>query len=336
GRRLGPRTAVGEHMGLSVVFVAVPAWRPKRLFWPVNRRREQAAMVAAVSAGGSVVGPIDLIHSHFYAASGAVPAVAAAIGVPYVHTEHTSQLIDPAQRLSRAGLGAMRAVFGGASRVFFVSDDQVAAVRRLGIQGRFEVVPNPVDPELFDSPSSHRDGSRLVTVGKLRPLKRHDLLLRALAVLAPSRPEVHLEIIGSGPLDTSLRALADELGIADKVTFWGRLPREEVADRLRSADVYVHAADRETFGVAIVEALFTGLPVVARAAGGVTTDLRRGGAAIVDGEDPGALAAAVAGVLQDGGRRSRAAAARLARERYSVAGVAATVARVYGEVAGGG
>lgn len=112
-------------------------------------------------------------------------------------------------------------------------------------------------------------GPPLIYAGRLMQEKRVDLLLRALALLPESIPSVALRskplltVIGDGPEEASLHALADELGISDVVRFLGRLPEvEDVWHHLGSARVALQPSEREGFGIFALEAMAVGLPVV--------------------------------------------------------------------------
>lgn len=144
-------------------------------------------------------------------------------------------------------------------------------------------------------------GTPLVGIAaRLSPDKRQDEFLRAAAFVAGQHPDVRFAVIGGDILDTHaayearLRALATELGLADRVTFAGH--RADVYAWIDALDVLVHPADREPFGLVILEALVLGKRVVAADAGGP--------AEILQGDERGDLvpaldtAALAAGILR--------------------------------------
>lgn len=172
----------------------------------------------------------------------------------------------------------------------------------------------------------------LVHHGILHPNKGNDFILRALAPLRDTLPAVRFLLVGDGPDMPRLRALARELGLADRVTFTGWLPhREEVNEALNSADIgLVMRVGRESdhFHVtgALVHAMACGLPVLAARLGGISE-------AVVDGETgflfdprvPGEFQAQLARLAADAGLRRRlgAAAHRRARELFDMDAVTA-------------
>lgn len=106
------------------------------------------------------------------------------------------------------------------------------------------------------------DGRKiLLSISRLDVMKRLDEILRAFARMAPRRPETILAIGGTGPEEASLRALAAELGLGDRVRFLGFVPDEELWDDIASADVFL-CADWTDFDIAPYEALALGRRVV--------------------------------------------------------------------------
>ena len=193
--------------------------------------------------------------------------------------------------------------------------DGWAADHLPAVVGRaIEHVPKGVDVERFrpDGPSQ-RDvlglGDRrvVITVARLVPLKNLALLIDAVALLRVRIATVHLLIVGDGPEADALqrRAVAD--GVADRVTFTGNVPHGDTPSWFRSADVFALSSRFDNSPNAVLEAMATGLPIVATDVGGVREFVAEGaGGALVPDDDPDALAAALERYLTD------AAAARAA------------------------
>jgi glycosyltransferase involved in cell wall biosynthesis len=114
------------------------------------------------------------------------------------------------------------------------------------------------------------------------------------------------------------------------VRILGRVPRHEVAASLAKADVYVHTSEQESFGVSIVEALFSGLPIVTVQAGGVTADLPPHWGVVVHPPDPAGLAKSIADLDLDSFDGDRIA--EEARARYGAEGVAFALRLAYREI----
>jgi glycosyltransferase involved in cell wall biosynthesis len=124
------------------------------------------------------------------------------------------------------------------------------------------------------------NGRKLVSfVARFDPAKDHPTLLRAIARV----PEADLLLVGDGPLRPQVEALASDLGIAARVHFLGR--RHDIPQLLKMSDVYVHSSNWEGFGIAAVEAMAAGLPVVATDVPGLGEIVRGAGALFPPGDD---------------------------------------------------
>lgn len=161
------------------------------------------------------------------------------------------------------------------------------------------------------------------------------VLLRAFADVLEERPSATLRLIGRSPTpaeELRWQSLAGDLGIAQAVHFEGPTDRDGVAAALRRASLFVHASPRETFGVVTLEALASGLPVVATQSGGISQILedRRLGE-LVPAQDPRMLARAVVRTLDrlDG---FDPATLRAAAARFSGESVAPRIVHLYERV----
>jgi glycosyltransferase involved in cell wall biosynthesis len=165
-------------------------------------------------------------------------------------------------------------------------------------------------------PAPLPDAPRLAIVGRLIPIKGHEVLLRALAAVRKGLPEVTLDVAGDGPLGGELRATAARLGLGDAVTFLGHVsPAASVLDH---AHVVVVPSFGEGFGMVALEAMERGRPVIASRVGGlpeIVDDGRTG--LLVPAADADALAGAIRELVSDPERAEafgRAARARAAEQ----------------------
>jgi len=148
----------------------------------------------------------------------------------------------------------------------------------------------------------HGEAPPLIYAGRLLRAKRVDLLLRAVALLAPRHPGVLLTVFGDGPHKEELVRLAGELGIAGRVDFRGHVETNtEVWSHLGRARVAVQPSEREGFGLFPLEAMAAGLPVVycESPESAVPELVRHGVEGICTPADPAALAAALDRLLTD-------------------------------------
>lgn len=168
------------------------------------------------------------------------------------------------------------------------------------------------------------------TACRLEPVKGTQTLLQAIAILAKDHPSVRLAIAGEGSLRQQLEKQAAQLGIQDKVLFLGW--RDDVCSLLQSWSIFVLPSFDEGFGVAVLEAMASGLPVVASDAGGLRE-------LVVDGQtgflvpvgDPDALADKILLLLRDPDLRigMGSAGRRHARESFSRAEMVRKTADLY-------
>ena len=181
-------------------------------------------------------------------------------------------------------------------------------------------------------------GPNLVFIGRLRYYKGLHVLIDALAEL----DSVDLLVVGTGGMGDALKAQAAERGVAARVRWLGDVPDDQLATVLAAGDLFVLPATHrsEAFGIVQLEAMAAGLPVVSTELGTGTSWVNQDGLTgrVVAPGDPGALAAAIRGLLADPETRRRmgiAAQARVAAE-FTEARMVERVLAVYAAVTGGG
>jgi phosphatidylinositol alpha-1,6-mannosyltransferase len=207
------------------------------------------------------------------------------------------------------------------------------------------VVPLGTTPSRFrpgiDSVAARRKygldgGPWLLTVARLDFHKGIDTVIRALPTIRVAFPTARYAVAGIGSRRDSLEALVSELGLGDAVRFLGFVPDDELPALYNAADVFVLASRRydllvEGFGIAIVEASASGLPVIASRSGGIPEAVREGETGfLVDPDDPAAVAGPAIRLLGDEVlRRRMGAAGRAAVEgHYNWDRVAADLIRI--------
>jgi glycosyltransferase involved in cell wall biosynthesis len=176
------------------------------------------------------------------------------------------------------------------------------------------------------------DAVLLGTVAHLFPRKGYDVMLRALPSLIRQVPSVHYLIIGTGEraYEQQLKALASQLGIAERVHFVGF--QDDVTSLLSVLSLYVHPARMEGFGIAVVEALAAGKAVVATRVGGVPEVIEDGETGLlVDSDRPEELTEAIVSLLRDDARRKAMGerGIQVTRERFDVKTSVAAMQQFY-------
>jgi glycosyltransferase involved in cell wall biosynthesis len=149
---------------------------------------------------------------------------------------------------------------------------------------------------------------QILSVGRLVPDKGQAVLVHALASLQQRGHDLELLLIGSGPGEASLRKLAHDLGVADRVILTGAVGQDEIMQHYAAATVFCSSSFSEGVPVVLMEAMASGCPVVATAIAGVRELVRHGETGMV--VSPGRvdeLAEAIALLVQDAGLRQRLA-----------------------------
>ena len=271
----------------------------------------------------------DVVHAHVFEAAPPALALGRLSRAPVVVTEHYTGF----QRGLVTGYDRRLAKwsFEHADLVAPVSEELAGHLRDLAPRARFAVVPNVVDTTTFAPPpesgrSRRGDApARLLNVADLAGKKGQSVLVRALAEL----PEATLDIVGEGPEREPLERLATELGVADRVRLLGARSREEVAEAMRAADIFVLPSFHENLPVVLIEAQASGLPAVATAVGGVPELVDDAAGLLTAPGDPAALAATIRAALDRRDSYDRVALARRAEQRYGFTAVCARWTDLY-------
>ena len=279
------------------------------------RRFGQAAVLAAELPPGT-----RHLHAHFLHTPASVARYAATMtGLSYSLSGHAKDVWTlPAWELREKLDGARFCVTCTAA-----NHDHLV---RLAPKARIHLVYHGLDHSFFAPPSvygSPRDGSnpadpvRLLSVGRFQPKKGFDVLLQALAQL---RSHIVLTLVGYGPQERQLRALAQTLGIHTRLRWAGQLDHPGVRALYRESDLFVLAprvaadGDRDGLPNVVVEALSQGLPVVATRLSAVPEIVDDGvNGRLVPAEEPSALAAALRSLVEDPTMRRRLGTAGIQR-----------------------
>lgn len=249
----------------------------------------------------------DLVHLHTGRATWLGGIAARLAGVPAVTTRRMDRPV-------RSGWRTRWIYRSLVQRAAAISPAVAQRLAEAGVGARATVIRSAVDPRAL-TPTGSRDAIRatldvsgnglvLLVLAALVRRKGIDVLLQALEVLGARGIRPTLWLAGDGPERAALEAQARTAGISEQVRFLGR--RDDVADLLAACDVFVLPSRREGLGVAALEAMAAGRPIVASAVGGlpeVVVEDRTG--LLVPPDDAGPLAEALARLLRDEGLRRR-------------------------------
>lgn len=289
---LAPGAMAGDAAALGHRVTVIDAGRLR----DAHRAAYAVARLAQVlQSHGAEVTLSWMLKAHLYAAPAARVAGYDGPLVWWQHAFPSSHWMDRLAARSRtAAIGC--------------SSASVAHEQRLATPGTrvFAVHPG-VDPGRFARPrAARRDGSAFVVtiVGRLQPWKNQHAVLRAVRIAVRGGLDVRCRIVGaeswglSAGYESSLRGLACELGIGDRVTFTGHAA--DVREHLHASSLVVNASAREPFGIVVLEAMAAGVPVAAVASAGPAEVIEheRTGLLMADAE-PETIAAAIARLAGD-------------------------------------
>jgi len=280
----------------------------------------------------------DVVHTHGKGAGLYGRLAAWLVGVPSVHTFHGIHYESYSRAGRRIYLALEQWLAGMTHTVINVSKTQDDEALRLGLArpGTSAVVVNGIDvDELAARPASDKaalglnpDKQAIGYVARFDPVKRHDVLLQAFAIVAERNPNVELLLAGDGPeraridqLESRLHIRAVKPGAIDSKT-----------NAYSSCDLYVASSSKEGLPLAPLEAMASGRAVVATKVPGhqdVVDDGTTG--LLVPPDDPAALARAIESLLNDRERRDRMGQAGRERVRreFTVQSMVAKTAEVY-------
>lgn len=158
-----------------------------------------------------------------------------------------------------------------ASTVLTVSEQLAEAMKKHGLKGNYEVAPNVVDDDLFKPAKESPEGLNILHVSVIDDQQKNiSGLLKAFKKLHNKNPSYQLTIVGGGPDESSIKRLSNELGLTFRgVEFTGSLQGQDLAEAYQKANVLIMNSRYENQPVVILEALMTGIPVIAPNIGGI-------------------------------------------------------------------
>jgi glycosyltransferase involved in cell wall biosynthesis len=273
---------------------------------------------------------IDLVHAWLFIADAYAWLATLGSGRP---------LLTSSRNCKRQGhlLDAVNRRAFAASAAIVVNSRDVARyiAHHYGVpKDRIRVIYNAIDTSRFHPSAKPGAETRLVVaVGRLVDQKNHSLFLRAAAELVQDVPEARFVIVGDGPLRGPLQAQANALGIGGRVSFTGE--RRDVDAILRTAALFWLTSRWEGMPNAVLEAMASGLPVIATDVGGTRELIRPGvDGFVVPEDDAGAFVRHSRELLEPAMRRLFAAAARARAEEFSTARMVSALSQLYDDTLG--
>ena len=238
--------------------------------WVVNVKALASQAKLALEDFIQRFGRPDLIHAQaVYPGGAAAVALGKEYGIAVGLIEHLGPFPPPTLCLASGQVMPLVAdTYAGASLCSAVSQSLADRVRQLGLADEVTVLPNFL-PDLFGSVVEQQRpaerGFSFLSVGGPSHAKGTDVLLRALAKVSP---DVTLRVVGDSPEMTFFQQLAADLGVFQRVQWLGAVPRDQMSELYQACDAFVLPSQGETFGIAFIEALAFGKPLIATRCGG--------------------------------------------------------------------
>lgn len=269
----------------------------------------------------------DIIHAHFVRTGCMAAALSKRVSVPLIITEHSSDMNQPVVQPSL--IDCAKKGYHQAKKVIAVGAGLSRRLREhTGVES--VVIPNMIHMDVFAGSSKKpHNGFRLVTTSALIPLKRTENLIDAIGVVRESYDDVHLDIIGDGPLKEQLRKKVSDAGLDGVVEFHGYKKDFQIAEIYGMSDCFVLVSSTETFGVVFIEAMAAGLPVIATRCGGPEDFVTRANGILVDVDNTDQLVAAIIEMRNNQEVYDTNSIREYVLNKYSPSAIAHSLIRVY-------
>ena len=273
----------------------------------------------------------DIVHAHFTDTAYIASRFCAEERIPLVITEHSSEMNKP--HVDPDLLKYAKRAYRDADTVIAVGSGLARHIReQTGVTCR--VVPNilPVDDFYGVRHDTQKNGFGFVFCGSLIDGKRPLLLLEAFQGVRKRYPDVRLGFIGDGVLGRELESRIRNRHLEQCVTLYGRLSRKEIARVYKEYDCFVLPSLSETFGVAYIEAMAAGLPVIATRCGGPEDYVIPAVGVLTEVDDEAALQDAMEEMLRSGQKYHAEAIRNYVLENFSERVVTEQLKKIYTEL----
>lgn len=274
----------------------------------------------------------DIMHAHFTGSAYSASKLKDVTGIPLVVTEHSSKI-----NTNNMDEGLYKI----ASEAYKKADSLIAVSPSLAkmINKHFDIkptyIPNIADLDVFKySDKKNSNSFNFVSTGNLINTKRMDLTIEAFYEAFGNNPRVMLSIFGQGPKRRMLEDLINNYNLNSQVKLMGLCSREEIAKQLGKSDCFVLASQSETFGVAYIEALAMGVPVIATRCGGPEEFVNDNNGLMIDVNNKKQLANAMKYMYNNVDKYDRRTIAEEISEKFSPRAVANKIIGIYDEILG--
>ena len=275
-------------------------------------------------------GKPDIMHSHFTGISYAATKLKEINNVPLVMTEHSSLInkVDIDKELFKIA----RITYKGVDKIITVSPTLKRRIEdKFNIKSNY--IPNIVDLDIFKYEVKNRNGKfNIVSTGNLIDVKRMDLTIQSFYEAFSNNTNATLTIFGHGPNRKMLEILIEKYKLNERVKLMGQCTRNEIAKKLKETDLFVLASQSETFGVAYLEALAMGIPVIATKCGGPESFVNDNNGILIDVNSRKQLVNAMKFMYENIDNYDKEAISNHTKQMFSAEAVGELILNEYNEV----
>jgi len=214
---------------------------------------------------------IEHVHVHFadrhlLFAEG----ISALLGIDFTVTMHGYDIRD-----MPLGLKKFKNIAKKIKKIVNVSEDNNLKIQNIGIpESKLSLIPCGIKPGgiRYSSQSLNKINKlKIISIARLHPIKRLDLIIKAISILKQKGVIVYVTLIGDGTCEFELKNLAKDLNILDQINFKGALEHEDALIALLESDIHILCSDQESLGISNIEAMVAGLAVIVTDVGGLAS-----------------------------------------------------------------
>ena len=324
-RKLGLSTY--EYDGVKVYRYAFPCG-------PVPHLREKlmrSSVCKLYRYAEKKEGKPDIVHAHFGTMGYVASRLKEKFGLPYIVTEHSTSLMSESADVNDSRHRYYFKGYKDSHGIVCVSSSLKRKIESLDGSLSVNVIPNILSDAFSYRECEKYEDFTVVSVGRLVPIKRFDLLIRAVACLREGGESVRLKIIGDGTQKESLVALAESLGVDAYVELTGVKTPDEICDVFNRSHVFALTSDIETFGVVYIEANACGLPCIASDCGGPSDIINESNGVIIPKNDVAALSETILSVKHSQRKYDPETISDRTRSCYGDTSIVKEYMKIYGE-----
>ena len=270
-------------------------------------------------------GKPDAIYSHYLSNTIKAIPLKKKYHIPIVAMEHWSQMAYP--KIPNNTISTAKYVYSSIDQLITVSSALKNNIfQQIGCDSI--VIPNMVGKEFHYLPSNlkKKESIQLITTGRLIPEKHFDMLIQAIANI--STPKLQLYIIGNGSEKQKLQKLVEKLQVQDQIQLLGHKSKQEIVTLLQQSDIFVLPSQSETFGVAYIEALACGLPIIATDCGGPRDIVTQNNGLLIPVNDQQALEQAIVQMSHNFNLYDKQSIAQDCQKRFAADNIAKHIAQI--------